>query len=334
MNLRKFDLDALRDGDVEVDDEGRVVRPRAGRHPPKPKRPQDDVLASIVERSAPAPGDVGLRFSPSLDATSEEREWIREHLGVFYSGKLITDVLRRVKGGKEATVYCCAAHPDTGLDLIAAKLYRPRVFRSLRNDTRYRQNRPLLDGLGQPIMLKRRQLLALKKKTRFGKGLLETSWLEYEFQTLQRLYDAGVDVPRPIKHGPHVILMEYVGDEAAPAPALIDVALAPTEAQALFDRLLRDTELMLRHHCVHGDLSAYNVLYWEGQVKIIDFPQVVDPRHNPDARAIFNRDVERLCQYFARYGVQADAPRMAARLWTRYQQAQRSVDGGRDAFAV
>mgnify|MGYP000925870685 CR=1 FL=1 len=57
---------------------------------------------------------------------------------------IITDVLHQVKGGKEATVYCCAAHPSTGVDLIAAKVYRPREFRQLRNDAQYRQGRRIL----------------------------------------------------------------------------------------------------------------------------------------------------------------------------------------------
>jgi len=69
---------------------------------------------------------------------------------------------------------------------------------------------------------------------------------------------------------------------------------------------------------VHGDLSAYNVLYWEGEIRIIDFPQMVDPHANPDARAIFNRDVDRLCQYFARYGVQANAVAIAREFWRRH----------------
>ena len=53
--------------------------------------------------------------------------------------------------------------------------------------------------------------------------------------------------------------------------------LEQSEAQALFERLLQNLEIMLGCQRVHADLSAYNVLYWEGQLKIIDFPQAVDP---------------------------------------------------------
>jgi RIO kinase 1 len=74
---------------------------------------------------------------------------------------------------------------------------------------------------------------------------------------------------------------------------------------------------MLEAGRVHGDLSAYNVLYWEGQVTIIDFPQAFDPRLNADAYPLFTRDVERLCQYFARYGLRRDARHLAQEFWSR-----------------
>jgi len=35
-------------------------------------------------------------------------------LETFYVENLIVDVLGNVKSGKEATVYCCQAHPSTG----------------------------------------------------------------------------------------------------------------------------------------------------------------------------------------------------------------------------
>ncbi len=96
------------------------------------------------------------------------------------------------------------------------------------------------------------------------------------------------------------------------------MALRPAEARTLFDRLVNNLAIMLDNHCVHADFSAYNVLYWEGDFRIIDFPQAVDPRHNPDAGDLFARDVERLCQYFNRYGIRQNASRLAAELWDRF----------------
>ena len=50
-------------------------------------------------------------FKPSFHASRHEREWILTYLGPFYNDHVIIDVLRQVKGGKEATVYCCRATP-------------------------------------------------------------------------------------------------------------------------------------------------------------------------------------------------------------------------------
>ena len=71
----------------------------------------------------------------------QERAWLLGYLEEFYKNQIITDILGKVRGGKEATVYCCAAHPSTGFELIAAKVYRPAMFRNLRNDAAYRQGR-------------------------------------------------------------------------------------------------------------------------------------------------------------------------------------------------
>jgi serine/threonine-protein kinase RIO1 len=51
---------------------------------------------------------------------------------------------------------------------------------------------------------------------------------------------------------------------------------------------------------------------------LIDFPQVVDPQSNPAAWTIFQRDVRRICQYFASQGLRRSARRLAADLWTSH----------------
>jgi RIO kinase 1 len=114
--------------------------------------------------------------------------------------------------------------------------------------------------------------------------------------------------------------MGYVGDAQLAAPMLSEVRLPPEEAAPLLDEVLRNIELMLQHGMIHGDLSAYNLLYWQGAITLIDFPQVTDSRANPSARVIFQRDVRRICEYFARQGVERDADALARWLWKRYAQ--------------
>lgn len=253
----------------------------------------------------------------TFKAARFEEEWLVGYLKTFYDDQLITDVLHEVKGGKEATVYCCKAHPRTGTDLLAVKVYRPRKLRNLRNDALYREGRDVLNEEGKAVYTTREQR-ALAKKTRFGQELRHGSWLGHEYETLRSLHAAGADVPRPVAQSDNAILMEYVGAEGDPAPPLHRVRLEPDEARAMFRRLLRNISLMLANERIHGDLSAYNVLVWNGDLRIIDFPQSVSPHQNPSAYALFARDVERICQYFARYGIHADAPSLARQIWTEH----------------
>jgi RIO kinase 1 len=72
---------------------------------------------------------------------------------------------------------------------------------------------------------------------------------------------------------------------------------------------------------IHGDLSAYNVLVWEGEATVIDLPQAVDPRKNRHAEAMLERDVTRICEHFARYGVGSSPSRIASDLWNGWRFA-------------
>jgi len=101
----------------------------------------------------------------------------------------------------------------------------------------------------------------------------------------------------------NAILMDYIGDFDTAAPTLNSVTLDHDEAHPLFDRVIRNVDLLLSNQRIHGDLSAYNILYWDGVITLIDFPQVVPPESNPSAWNIFLRDVTRICQYFNSQGV-------------------------------
>ncbi len=259
---------------------------------------------------------IETEFRPTFSASKLERAWILEYLGPFYEDHYIADVLRQVKGGKEATVYCCLAHPRMHMQHIAAKVYRPKIFRTLKNDAEYRQGRTMKDEENQ-VMRGRREKLAIKKKSDYGQGLMHNAWLANEYQFLLALSAAGADVPKPIAQGYNTILMEYLGDASVPAPMLNTVDLADDEARELFDRVMHNAELFLQHNCVHADLSAFNILYWEGDIRIIDLPQAVNPYVNPKAFQMFERDITRVGQYFARYGIDANPHLLARKMWKR-----------------
>jgi len=263
-------------------------------------------------------------FDFSYHASRHERVWIVDSLGGFYEGQWLDDVLRLIKGGKEAHVYQCLAHPsvvDLQQPYIAAKVYRPRKFRNLKNDHLYREGRQNLDADGRGIT-NNGMAHAMAKRTDYGLELLHTSWIVHEYKTMQVLFDAGLDVPRPLVTANNAILMAYIGGDDVPAPTLNSVSLGKQEAQRLFDRVIHNIEGMLARQRIHADLSAYNILYWDGEITLIDFPQAIEPEANRNAFRIFERDVIRVCDYFSRQGVKSNPRQLAAGLWKAYHYHQ------------
>lgn len=268
---------------------------------------------------AEPPKPLPPEFAATLQVTEAERAWIREHLAGFHENHLIIDVIQRIKAGKEATVYACSAHPSTGKSFVAAKLYRQRSLRSSRNAGQYQEGRAVLDEDGNTAKTRsRRPDKAGAQTSARGKAAEQTSWIMHEFTLLQALHARGADVPEPIEHANQALLMELIGDGADAAPTLNDVEIEPNDAQRLFERVLANVELLLGLGWAHGDLSPYNILYHRGRIVLIDFPQVTDCRENPRARAIFERDIERVTAYFERFGHAVDARQLARELWSRH----------------
>jgi RIO kinase 1 len=225
----------------------------------------------------------------------------------------IRDVLGVIGDGKEATVYACRAGPDTGVERAVAKVYRARKFRAFANASAYEAGQIIGDA---------RMARAIQGKTRKGRLIAHHLWIEREWETLCRLFDAGADVPEPYTHSSDAILMEYVGTDAAVAPLLRRVRLSRNQAETALQTLLSNVEIFLTCDRIHGDLSAYNVLYDRGRVCVIDFPQAIDARRNPNALELLRRDVMNLCRYFERLGIRTDAVGFAHDLWTRYTRGR------------
>lgn len=242
-----------------------------------------------------------------------QQDPVQVALDYFFAEGMLSEILYPVKSGKEAMVYCCQAHPSTGADLLAAKIYRSRDHRGFKNDAIYQEGRVITNG-----QVRR----AVQNKSRFGRQMQFGMWVNHEFEVLTALHRAGADIPQPIAHTENAILMEYFGDREGAAPSLGSSELSRREAHAVFDCLLNNIELWLAHNYIHGDLSAYNVLYWQGQAKIIDFPQAIDARFNSNALSLLIRDIENVCHAVARYGLTYDGRRIAERLWHRFRNAQ------------
>lgn len=96
---------------------------------------------------------------------------------------------------------------------------------------------------------------------------------------------------------------------------LAHVTLAGPARQRAFDAVVADLKVLFSCELIHGDLSAYSVLYDGTRPRLIDLPQARDLATLPDPWPIFYRDVANICQHFQRQGMKLDPLALAMDLW-------------------
>jgi RIO kinase 1 len=139
-------------------------------------------------------------FKFTYKAARFEEWWLLDSLGAFYDHKWISDVLKRVKGGKEASVYLCKPGVEVDAPLLAAKVYRPRSLRNLKNDQQYRVGRTDLDEDGTALW-KEADINAIIKRTRYGEEVRHQSWIAYEFVTMEKPLRSRRGCPQAVCQG-------------------------------------------------------------------------------------------------------------------------------------
>lgn len=207
------------------------------------------------------------------------------------------DDLGILKTGKESDVHLVARSGGGRTCLLAEKRFRARDRRLFRADYLYRG----VWGEGT-----KREHRAMKRNTRFGHEAVHARWIWNEWESLRRLHDAGVTVPPPVELLDEGYRMAFIGDGHQAAPRLSEVDLDPATARRVWRELLEDVARMVAADLVHGDLSAYNVLWWRERAVVIDFSQTVDAVTHPAALELLARDLRSLGAYFTRRGVPID----------------------------
>ncbi|HSH22282.1 MAG TPA: RIO1 family regulatory kinase/ATPase [Candidatus Caenarcaniphilales bacterium] len=217
-----------------------------------------------------------------------------------------------LKSGKEAEVFLVERRSPAGSCLLAHKRYRPRYpgkgeLRELgfSKGTIYRADSVYREGWH----LKRRERLAVEGGSRFGHELSASLWPHNEMQMLQRAWQAGASVPYPVDRTPDGLLMEFIGGRSAAAPPLVNAHLDAATAAGAWQQLAASLRALTSAGVVHGDLSAYNVLWWRGRLVVIDFPQAIDATTNVHAPELLRRDVANVASWFQRQRVDIDPER-------------------------
>ena len=232
-----------------------------------------------------------------------------------------TDVdLGVLKSGKEAQINLIERHGHDGRAvLVARKRYLPRQVSakgtleamgvqqasSFRNDVQYREGRQFR---------KTRDRRAVERMSAYGKRLLQDRWTGHEHSIMGRLWAAGLAVPYPIAYGEDVFDLQYLGDREGAAPQLNGARLGHDQLASAFDQLVEGLRTMVGEGLAHGDLSAYNLLWWQDRLWFIDFPQAVDLAANPQGLGFLHDDVSNVCRWFQRRGIGCDADELFADL--------------------
>jgi RIO kinase 1 len=231
------------------------------------------------------------------------------------------EVLGLLKTGKEAEVFIVERRTLDGRhrQLLVHKRYRPtRVShkgelealgftkaRSFANDAKYHEGRKLRRS---------RDTRAVERGSALGRQLVAERWPEQEMEAVQRAHAAGVHVPYPVERSADGLLLQLLGDDGVAAPRLVDARLDAVETAQAFDQLWHELVALTSTGMVHADLSPYNVLWWRGQLWVIDLPQAVDLVQNPHGFDLLHHDVATMCTWFTRRGVDCDADEVFAAL--------------------
>ena len=218
--------------------------------------------------------------------------------------------LGTLKSGKEAEVFLLERRYASGTAvLLAHKRYRPRrpargELRDLgfNKATQYRHDSTYRAGW----FLSSRDRRAVAHKTDHGHDVIERMWPIQEMTMLTLAWGSGASVPFPVERTDDGVVMEFIGDAGAAAPRLAQAQLSAGEVASAWEQLLESLRALTTAGVVHADLSAYNLLWWQGEVVIIDLPQAVEFTTNADAPELLHRDLANVAGWFERRGVTVD----------------------------
>ena len=199
-----------------------------------------------------------------------------------------------IKTGKEASVFL-GKNPD---GFVAVKIYTDLRVRSFKRDAPYREGRFIGDS---------RIEKAIEQGSQKGLDAHQILWVQEEFRQMKHLYGHSVKVPQAIAVNGISLVMEFIGDEYGnPAPRSSDLKMEKDEAEEAFRQSVQNLKLIVKSGRVHGDYSTFNILWHNEKAVVIDFPQVIEFKNNPNADAFLKRDVHSLCKSFMKQGVKAD----------------------------
>jgi RIO kinase 1 len=206
----------------------------------------------------------------------------------------LDELIAGIKTGKEASVFL----GRNAEGYVAVKVYTDLRVRSFKRDGLYREGRFIGDS---------RIEKAIEQGSQKGLDAHQILWVQEEFRQMRHLAQHGVNVPKAIAVNGISLVMEFIGDEdGTPAPRISDLKMERDVAEDAFRQSVQNLKRIVRAGRVHGDYSTFNLLWHHEEAVVIDFPQVIEFKNNPNADAFLERDVRSLCKSFVKQGVIVD----------------------------
>jgi len=206
----------------------------------------------------------------------------------------LDELIAGIKTGKEASVFL----GRNAEGFVAVKVYTDLRVRSFKRDSSYREGRFIGDS---------RIEKAIEQGSEKGLDAHQILWVQEEFRQMKQLFEHGVNVPKAIAVNGISLIMEFIGDENGnPAPRISDLRMEKDEAEEALRQSVENLKRIVGSGRVHGDYSTFNILWHRGKTVVIDFPQVMEFKNNPNANTFLERDVRSLCKSFLKQGVKGN----------------------------
>lgn len=253
---------------------------------PKTSVGMSNSVSTAIRESVRRIAESRSRVSEKADrATVEQAIDPRTRMVLFkmLNRGIFKDINGCISTGKEANVY----HATTeGEGELAIKIYKTSILvfkdreRYVQGDFRFRHG-----------------------YCKHNPRKMVKTWAEKEMRNLARLKSAGILCPSPLLLRMHVLVMSFIGQDGWPAPRLKDASLSESKLRECYLELVVNMRLMYQKcRLVHGDLSEYNILYFEGHLYIIDVSQSVDLDH-PRALDFLREDCLHVSDFFRKSGI-------------------------------
>ncbi len=158
----------------------------------------------------------------------------------------ISNLLGPIGTGKESYVFYSRDFHDR---LVAVKIHRHNIdaFKSIPSYIRLRG----------------------RKSGGFIKQI--NDWTRFEYNFLSKAYNLGINTPEPIRCYENIIVMKFIGSENNPSK--LAVKDSNFDIEKWYELIKKFIVNMAKNGMIHGDLSPYNILNYNGEPFIIDFSQ-------------------------------------------------------------